>query len=108
MSCFSGAASASVPIINEFVFNHNGTDDAEYVEIIGTPLTDYAGYTLLQTEGDSTVAGTVDTALELGMTDPNGFLCPGLLLQRIRKRYGDPVAGSGFQRLYRAGSRYRQ
>jgi len=49
----SGTALAAGPVINEFVFNHTGTDDAEYVEILGEPLTDYGELTLLQPDSDN-------------------------------------------------------
>ena len=32
------------PLINEFVFNHTGTDNSEFVEIFGDPNTDYSAY----------------------------------------------------------------
>ncbi|HEU5060768.1 MAG TPA: hypothetical protein VFU21_29760, partial [Kofleriaceae bacterium] len=32
------------PVINEFVSDHGGADDCEYVEITGAPGTDYSRY----------------------------------------------------------------
>jgi uncharacterized protein len=61
------------PIINEFVFNHVGTDTHEYVEIYGDPDTDYSAYTIIQIEGDGTGAGVIDSAQHVGTTDANGL-----------------------------------
>ena len=33
----TAAETVKAPLINEFVFNHTGTDDAEYVGILGAP-----------------------------------------------------------------------
>lgn len=74
------AAADSDPSINEFVFNHDGTDTSEYVEIFGAASTDLSAYTILQIEGDSGASqGTIDTAITVGTTDANGFWDSGLL-----------------------------
>lgn len=65
--------------INEFVFNHTGTDDREFVEILGDPNTDYSNLWLIQIEGDSPASGTIDSAVQLGTTDANGLWTTGLL-----------------------------
>jgi uncharacterized protein len=44
------------PVINEFSASTVGTD-VEFVEIFGSPNTDYSAYTLLEIEGDSGTAG---------------------------------------------------
>ncbi len=65
--------SLSEPVINEFSASTTSTD-VEYIELFGTPNTDYAAYTLLEIEGDSNSnLGTVDEVLALGMTDAAGF-----------------------------------
>jgi predicted extracellular nuclease len=70
----SSLVSAQVnPVINEFVFNHTGTDTYEYVEIYGAPSTNYSQYMILQIEGDSTGAGTIDSVFAVGSTGVNGF-----------------------------------
>ncbi|NIA67456.1 endonuclease [Pelagibius litoralis] len=66
-------------VINEFVFNHDGTDTNEFVEIFGDPDTDYSNLWLIQIEGDGSGAGTIDTAIQLGTTDANGFWTTGFL-----------------------------
>ncbi|MBN1429196.1 MAG: ExeM/NucH family extracellular endonuclease [Anaerolineae bacterium] len=68
-----------VPQINEFVFNHTGIDTYEYVEVLGTPDTDYTTYTLIQIEGDSPDAGLIDSVLPVGITDANGCWLSGYL-----------------------------
>jgi predicted extracellular nuclease len=60
------------PKINEFSASTTG-DDVEYVEIFGTPNTDYSAYTVLEIEGDGAGAGVVDEVINVGTTDANGF-----------------------------------
>ena len=62
------------PVINEFSANTVGSTDVEYVEIYGTPNTDYSAYKVLQIEGDfAASAGMVDRIISLGTTDANGL-----------------------------------
>jgi len=63
------------PLINEFVANHLGVDNYEYIEILGDPNTDYSNYTILQIEGDNTSGqGTIDVmTFPVGTTDANGY-----------------------------------
>ncbi|MDG3583039.1 DUF5689 domain-containing protein [Galbibacter pacificus] len=72
------------PLINEFVFNHTGSDTDEFVEIYGLPNTDLSSYWILEIEGDNTSAGTIDGVLQLGTTNENGF-------------YTTPFAGNEFE-----------
>ncbi|UCG53027.1 MAG: T9SS type A sorting domain-containing protein [Candidatus Latescibacterota bacterium] len=67
------------PVINEFVANHDDFDMFEYVEIYGTPLTNYSTMTLLEIEGDSGGAGTIDGIFPLGTTDGAGFWDTGFM-----------------------------
>ncbi|MEW5870712.1 MAG: ExeM/NucH family extracellular endonuclease [Chloroflexota bacterium] len=68
------------PRINEFVFNHTGDDTNEFVEILGTPSTDYSAYTLLQIEGDASAnPGRVVSAASLGTTAASGYWSTGYL-----------------------------
>lgn len=76
LSLLSGAvavASPGTPVINEFVFNHTGTDTHEYVELFGDPSTSYSTLTILQIEGDGLGAGVIDSVHVVGTTDANGF-----------------------------------
>lgn len=68
------------PVLNEFVFNHTGTDSHEYVEVFGAPSTDLSAYSILEIEGDGTGAGTVDGVYSVGSTDPSGFWDTGFLV----------------------------
>ncbi len=70
-------AAARAQVINEFVFNHDGADTNEYVEIFGAPSTSYINLWLLQIEGEGAGAGSVDSAIQLGSTDVNGFWWTG-------------------------------
>lgn len=74
---FSGTVEPTAPLINEFVFNHTGTDTSEYVEIFADPNTDYSGFSLLQIEGDGSNAGVIDSVFQIGTTDANGFWTTG-------------------------------
>lgn len=78
-----GTPVAVDPIINEFVFNHTGSDTNEYIEFLGTPSSDYSTFTALVIEGDNggdpTVRGIIDDVFVLGMTDANGFFSTGFL-----------------------------
>ncbi len=65
------------PLINEFVFNHTGSDTHEFVEIFGDPSTDYSAFTVLEIEGDATGAGVIDGTFTVGTADANGFWTTG-------------------------------
>jgi 2',3'-cyclic-nucleotide 2'-phosphodiesterase / 3'-nucleotidase / 5'-nucleotidase len=69
------------PIINEFVFNHTGTDTSEFVEILAAPGADLSAYTLLQIEGDNsgTQAGVIKSAHPLTAADASGYWTTGFL-----------------------------
>jgi len=73
----------AMPVINEFVANHTGTDTNEYVEIFGSPNADYSAYTILQIEGDGTAAGVIDSVFAVGTSDVNGFWQTGFLNTQI-------------------------
>lgn len=62
-----------LPKINEFVFNHTGSDTDEFVEIVAGPDTDLSEYWLLEIEGDSNASGVIDEVIQLGTTDVNGY-----------------------------------
>ncbi|MBD2113179.1 MULTISPECIES: endonuclease/exonuclease/phosphatase family protein [Cyanophyceae] len=77
---FSGVSDPAEPLINEFVFDHTGTDINEFAEIFGTASTNYSRYTLLQIEGDSgSTLGRITTAQTIGSTDANGYWTTGFL-----------------------------
>ena len=61
------------PIINEFVFNHTGSDTDEFVEILGDSDTDLSAYWLLEIEGDNNSLGSVDEVIQLGTSDASGY-----------------------------------
>jgi predicted extracellular nuclease len=67
------------PLINEFVFNHTGTDTHEYVEVFGAPDTDYSALTIIELEGDGSGSGTVDEAITVGTTDAGGYWATAFL-----------------------------
>ena len=61
------------PVINEFVVDHVGTDNFEFVEIFGDASTDYSAYTILEIEGDAGNTGVIDGVVAAGMTDADGI-----------------------------------
>ena len=42
------------PVVNEFVFNHTGSDTNAFIEVAGVASTDYSALTLVEIEGDET------------------------------------------------------
>jgi len=60
------------PKINEFSASTAGTD-VEYVEVWGSPGTDYGAYAILEIEGDGAGAGVIDEVIDVGTTDAAGF-----------------------------------
>jgi hypothetical protein len=61
-------------VINEFVFNHNGTNTHEYIEIAGKPNTAYGNYRLVLLEGDNgSNRGTVDQVITPALTNSLGL-----------------------------------
>ncbi|WP_071517140.1 endonuclease/exonuclease/phosphatase family protein [Geitlerinema sp. PCC 9228] len=79
----NGGSAATDPVMNEFVFNHTGSDNQEYLEIAGDANTNYANFSLLSVEGDSNVAGTVDSVFSVGTTDANGLWETGFLSNEL-------------------------
>ena len=74
------AAPISAQVINEFVGNHTGTDNFEFVEVLGSPNTDYSNLTVIQIEGDTgSDAGRISLAEPVGMTDADGLWWSGYL-----------------------------
>ncbi len=68
------------PVINEFVFNHTGSDTNEFVEILGDPLADLSNFWILQIEGDSnSTTGAIVSATQLGTTNDDGFVTTGFV-----------------------------
>ena len=73
----SCSTSPAQPKINEFSASTTGTD-VEYLEVFAEPSTDLSSYVVLEIEGDSTGAGTVDEIINLGTTDANGIYLANL------------------------------
>lgn len=69
---------SSAAVINEFVANHTGSDDHEYVEIFGAPDTNYSQLWILSVEGDLTDnPGKVDAFWQVGQTNADGYWTGG-------------------------------
>jgi hypothetical protein len=70
------ASALILPIINEAVKEHTGINNMEYVEIYGSPNTDYSAYTVITLDGDAGLnlnAGQIDSVHQVGTTDANGL-----------------------------------
>jgi predicted extracellular nuclease len=72
-------------LINEVLASHSGTDNAEFVELYGTPGTSLSGLSLIVVESDAFGAGTIDRRYDFKpfhQLGPNGFFlfgnCGGL------------------------------
>lgn len=77
---------ARPPLINEFVASHTGTDNYEFVEIVGDPNTGYSAYAIVQIEGDPDIgggAGVIDSVHPLGTTDALGLWHTGYLTNML-------------------------
>lgn len=69
-----GNTTSITPVINEFLRDQSGTDDDEFIEVLGTPGQDLSGMTLLEVELDlSSNVGQIDRATTLGTADALGF-----------------------------------
>lgn len=66
-------ASSPVAVINEFVFNHEGSDDSEFIEVLGNPDTDLSSLTFLVIEGDDLGQGRIEVVAPLDSTDADGY-----------------------------------
>jgi len=60
------------PVINEFVLDHQGTDDHEFLEVFGDAATDYSAYWLLVIGGDAGSIGVVSHAVQIGTSNLSG------------------------------------
>ena len=72
MSPLSTIAQPLPPVINEFSASTVGTD-VEFVEVFGSPSTDYSAFAILEIEGDDAGAGVIDEVIAVGTTDGSGF-----------------------------------
>jgi hypothetical protein len=75
-----GGGGPATPVINEFSASTAGTD-VEYVEIHGSPGTDYSAYSVIQVEGDvsGTATGVIDSVHPVGTTNSTGHWWTGFL-----------------------------
>ncbi len=71
------------PMINEFVLDHTGADDHEYIEVFGMPETFYTDYWVLVIDGDQEDAGTIDNVFRAGLTKGGGAWSTGFLSDNL-------------------------
>ena len=90
-------APGSAQVINEYLANHTGTDDHEYIEIFGQPNTSYANLTIIQIEGDTADnPGNLDSAIPIGTTDPDGYWWTGYLTNELHNDNSSLLLVDGF------------
>jgi hypothetical protein len=61
----AGATGAAGVTLNEWVSNDIGSDDHEFIELLGEPATSLDGYSVALIEGEGTGAGTIDRVIDL-------------------------------------------
>lgn len=71
------------PVINEFVLEHIGADEYEYVEVFGMPETFYVEYWVLVIDGDQEDAGHIDNVFRAGLTSGGGAWSTGYLVDNF-------------------------
>lgn len=64
-------------VINEYCYQHTPIEGSgqryEYIELFGTPSTDFSDLTLLYVNGNGGASGRIDHAIPVGSTDAMGF-----------------------------------
>ena len=88
-------------VINEWVANHTGSPDShEFVEVFGTPNTDYSYLSVIHVEGDSSTTtgtiGRIDRVYQVGTTDADGYWFTGFLSDEIENGSMTLLLVSGF------------
>lgn len=97
---FTGSPPAPAnPVINEFVFNHVGTDSDEFIEILGDPHSDYSAFTALVIEGDGAGAGKIDSLFPLAATGADGLWFTGFLSNALENGTATVVLVEAFTGL---------
>ena len=78
------AASGTLPVINELVVDHTGSDTREYVEILGQPETSYANYRIVQLESDNSGSmGEITALIVPGTTNGAGYWVSAFLNSQL-------------------------
>ncbi len=71
------------PVINEFVLDHIGADDHEFIEVFGMPETFYLDYRVLVIDGDQEDAGHIDKVIQVSLTSGGGAWTTGFLSENL-------------------------
>lgn len=106
MALYAVVASADLvlPVINEFVANHDGStsaDDHEYIEVRGAANTSYGGYVILSIEGDYDAddpmsRGIIDAVFSITTTNAGGYWWTGFLTDSLDKSTMTLLLVNGF------------
>lgn len=74
------SATGDPVLLNEVLASHSGTDNAEFIELFGTPGTSLAGLSVIVVESDAFSPGTIDRRFDFKAfhsLGPNGFFLLG-------------------------------
>ncbi|MCI0709997.1 MAG: ExeM/NucH family extracellular endonuclease, partial [Chloroflexi bacterium] len=83
--------------INEVFISMSGTDDVEFVELLGERLTDYSTLSVVALEGDSASnEGLIDDVFPVGTTDVNGYWTTNLLTDVLENNTQTLLLVDGF------------
>jgi hypothetical protein len=69
----TGEGTATMPVINEFVTDINGSDTYEYVEVYGETSKNYSNLWVLGIEGDNVNPGRIENVYQVGTTSAGGY-----------------------------------
>lgn len=79
----NGEGVPQMPVINEFVADHDGSDTKEFIEVFGEVSTNYSNLTLLVLEGEGSNKGEIDNIISVGTSDAAGYWLTGYLSDQI-------------------------
>lgn len=68
-----GALASGLPVINEFVQNHVGTNTQEFIEVFGNPNFNYSDFSVVVVSGDAPNQGVISRIYQVGVTNPQGY-----------------------------------
>ena len=84
------------PRINEFVFNHVGTDTSEFIELLADPNTSLASYRLVIIDGDSGARGNINYVGTPGTTNAGGYYVTPFLNNQLQNGTQTLLLVSGY------------
>lgn len=77
------ALMAGAPVINEFVQNHVGTNNREFIEVFGNANFNYSDFSIVVVNGDWPSQGIISRIYQVGVTNPQGYWRTSFLNQEL-------------------------